>query len=152
MVVDLGSHANYLAVESGTIVLNSQSMEDEGEYEIEVRAYFEDYPNVSRTETFFARINPCQVDEFSIKRSDISIEIGTGALQSAPYSPIFVPSKCNKHQMTADFVGLPDFVTSMGNALIVDSVDKQNAGAYTVDLLVTLQVPTDHSRTRFVEM
>ena len=77
--------------------------------------------------------------------------IGSGKLKSDSFEVIPVPAICS-YESTASFAGLPAFISTDVNSLIVETSDRLKANSYEVSLSVTIKTPTDYTLSSFQYM
>ena len=71
--------------------------------------------------------------------ADLTYELYTGPLNSAPYSLEAVPTQCDSFEVSSKFEGAPNFMSVLPpDRLQIESSVKTHSGTYPIDLVVTI--------------
>ena len=123
-----------------TLHLQSNNESDVDHYQIALRIYLTEYPEVEKTSLFTISILIC---DMSVVVSSMTYRIGNPTLTGGNYD-YFVSHACDGFEQKIDIVGLPSFVTHNEddqNFTIHYTEDVSLSSVYTVTISSVILIP-----------
>ena len=137
-------HSNYISYANRILEMKSTDDGDIGVHEIVVKAFLNDYPEISSLYSFKLTINPCTITEFTgvVKPTKLNYQIGAPSVNSFKMTFTQLDS-CGYTENIQIVTDLPEFVTfnQDTNDFTIVSDDINHNGVFALAVNATIEVP-----------
>ena len=135
------------------VTLQSTSKADIGRYEVSIRIYLINSPDIGRIETFTATVNPCLVESFTTVETigSFTYEVGIGRVTTSPFRFAVDPAACDIQQEVR-VTGNPAYMLLDldRSVLVVENDDEKTLEtSYTVTIVSKISYPTDYTMSSY---